>query len=149
MRTGIKGGTFAYKAPEAFRNKYSKASEVYSFAIIGWELLVGQRPWQQDAQGRPYDEAGLMGAVLYGTRPELKAARKGSSTEAMLAGIVRRCWQQEPNRRPTFAQLELQLRTASVGRPPSMPQVYEKLFKSTGLLSPRRGTAMPTAQAHV
>ena len=130
LRTGVKGGTFAYKAPETFRSEYTEASEVYAFAIIVWELIMGDRPWQQGNHGRPYDEAGLMGAVLRGVRPELKMAGK-----SLLANLVRRCWQSQPHRRPTFAQLELQLQAAagsrpSVGRSPSMPQVYEKLFQS-------------------
>ena len=39
MRAG--GGTVAYQAPEQFDGTFTAASEVYSFAIILWELLHG------------------------------------------------------------------------------------------------------------
>eukprot|EP00966_Prymnesium_polylepis_P023648 544384-Prymnesium_polylepis.1 len=39
-------GTAAYKAPEQFdEDEITTKSEVYSFAIVLWELLHGDKPW--------------------------------------------------------------------------------------------------------
>ena len=50
-KTNAEGGTLAYRAPETFNGKYTMASEVFSFALVLWELLTGQRPWHRDAEG--------------------------------------------------------------------------------------------------
>ena len=42
--TNTGAATLAYKAPEAFDDEFSMESEVYAFAIIGWEVLTGQQP---------------------------------------------------------------------------------------------------------
>ena len=47
-------GTLAYRAPETFLGLYTKASEVYAFAVVLFELLTAQRPWHRDADGNPY-----------------------------------------------------------------------------------------------
>ena len=49
-------GTFAYRAPETFSGTYTTSSEVYSSAIIPFELDK-EKPRHRDAEGRPYMEA--------------------------------------------------------------------------------------------
>ena len=74
---GAAGGTLAYMAPEAFADEYVLASEVYSYAIILWELLTGLVPWsasESSGKGRrrkAWTQATLMHAVCHGTRPEI------------------------------------------------------------------------------
>src|SRR4051812_41056621 len=43
-------GIIPYVAPEIFQGyKYAKASDIYSFGMIMWELMTGRRPfWDQD-----------------------------------------------------------------------------------------------------
>jgi len=43
--TRVGGGTVTYEAPEAFDGQYSTASDVYSLAVIFWELLTADLPW--------------------------------------------------------------------------------------------------------
>ena len=42
-------GIIPYVAPEIFQGqKYTKASDIYSFGMIMWELMTGRRPfWDQ------------------------------------------------------------------------------------------------------
>ena len=43
----IGAGTVAYMAPEIFSNAYvDEKCDVYSFGVIIWECLCGQRPWE-------------------------------------------------------------------------------------------------------
>ena len=72
-------GTLEYKAPEALREgsstpndcSYGTYSEVYSFAIILWELVTTQHAWQYDSEGRPYTSASVIAAVQRGDRPPM------------------------------------------------------------------------------
>lgn len=56
-------GTARYKAPELFRLRrqggalVSTAADVYSFALIMWELAMGEVPWagMSDVEVRPRD----------------------------------------------------------------------------------------------
>ncbi|CAI2194004.1 14897_t:CDS:2, partial [Funneliformis geosporum] len=43
-------GIMPYIAPEIFQEKkYTKASDIYSFSIIMWELMNGKRPFEDQA----------------------------------------------------------------------------------------------------
>ena len=98
MRAG--GGTVAYQAPEQFDDTFTAASEVYSFAVILWELLHGGRPWDGKTP------AAIMRAVDREQRPEVTAA--GSGLQAVMCD----CWAAEASDRPTFAGVEARLATA-------------------------------------
>lgn len=109
------GGTTAYKAPEVFNNKSTRASDVYAFAIVCWELLSGDRPWAGRSDGS------ILGSVfLHGERPPMPSAPPTSSGDtppsldvfALLSNMVVRCWQQEGDSRPKFAQIIRQLEVA-------------------------------------
>ena len=65
---GAGAGTLAYKAPEAFEDKFTTASEVYSFGVVAWEVLTGAVPWEG------YTEARLTRAmIITEERPPLGA----------------------------------------------------------------------------
>ena len=113
--TRVGGGTITYKAPEAFDRQYITASDVYSFAIVCWELLTGDKPWGCDSNGQVYTEAQIMMSVVgRGERPPLPEYEDDLRTEcfsasAILAAIVRRAWAQTPQERPTATQLRREL----------------------------------------
>jgi serine/threonine protein kinase len=109
------GGTTAYKAPEVFDDMPTRASDVYAFAIVCWELLSGDRPWA----GR--SDSAILGAVdKRGERPPMPSAPPTSSGDtppsldvfALLSNMVVRCWQQEGDSRPKFSQITRQLEVA-------------------------------------
>jgi len=97
-------GSLVNKAPEAFKNAYIAASEVYSFGIILWELLTGDMPWVGET------EASLLKAVLIDKRrPQLSASR----AKSFLGGLMRRSWAHEHARRPSFEHLQRELQAAA------------------------------------
>jgi tRNA A-37 threonylcarbamoyl transferase component Bud32 len=70
---GSKRGTLQYKAPELFRPKskggsrYEKPADVYSFAMLCWEVFSGDVPFG----GQPENEISTMHmSVFYGEIPE-------------------------------------------------------------------------------
>ena len=94
-------GTAAYKAPEQFDDRMSMASEVYSFAIVLWELLQGDRPWAGKS------ELVIMRAVDRGERPPVTA------TDSLLRQLMEQCWAPEPAHRPSFADVSTRLAAAA------------------------------------
>ena len=101
------GGTRAYRAPETFKGKYTMASEVYSYAIVLWEILSGQRPWHRDEHGKPYmDEHFFYLVVRCKKRPETP---KGIGRTRVLATLMKRCWSHRPRSRPPFASIVAEL----------------------------------------
>ena len=124
----------AYRSPETFSGKYTTASEVYSFAIVLFELLSGVRPWHRDAQGKPYMDAQLLNLVVTKRkRPEMPSGGSIART-GPLPPLMRRCWTHEPKRRPAFeaiaAQLQQQLPHRSDLDQASQEQIAQAAHKA-------------------
>jgi len=135
-KTHAAGGTIAYRAPETFGGTYTTASEVYSYAIVLWELLTGGRPWHRDENGKPFMEVHVMNLVANRRkRPELPSVAASSSPASRSRGgggiiaLMRRCWLHEPKKRPTFAHiielLQPDVKRLSTDATVSLSQVQE------------------------
>ena len=85
-------------APESIlRHAYSARSDSYAFGVAGWELLAGQ--------AEPYAgvlplEAAIRAAHDEAFRPEI-----APQVPRPLAGLLRRCWAHQPERRPPFEKI--------------------------------------------
>ncbi|CAN0276359.1 unnamed protein product [Ectocarpus sp. 8 AP-2014] len=89
--------SFAWTAPEVLESKEtSKASDVYSFGMVAWEVLTRQTPWAD--QARPRDI--YLRVVMREERPVIPV-----DAPVDIAEMVRSCWAQEPEDRPTFPVL--------------------------------------------
>jgi serine/threonine protein kinase len=85
-------GIIPYMAPEIFkRQKYIKASDMYSFGIIMWELMTGRRPFWN----RNYD-IGLIIDICDGLRPPIVTNAPEGYIE-----LMKECWHSDPDKRPT------------------------------------------------
>jgi serine/threonine protein kinase len=90
-------GVIPYMAPEVLRGKpYTKASDIYSFGIIMWELTSGIPAFNN----RPHD-FDLSLDICNGLRPKIV---EGTSP-AVYARLMKRCWDSDPNKRPTADEL--------------------------------------------
>ena len=89
-------GIIPYVAPEIFKGqKYTKASDIYSFGMIMWELMTGRRPfWNEN------HDNDLIIEICDGHRPPIvNNAPKG------YIELMQECWHSDPNKRPTALEL--------------------------------------------
>ncbi|XP_074558149.1 serine/threonine-protein kinase VIK-like [Curcuma longa] len=89
-------GSYRYMAPEVFKHrKYDKKVDVFSFAMILYEMLEGVPPFSAQ---KPYEAAKL---VAEGNLPLFH--NKGYVQE--LRDLTVQCWATDMNTRPTFIQI--------------------------------------------
>jgi serine/threonine protein kinase len=89
-------GTPLYMAPEALCSDGSSfPCDVYSFAMIAYELATGRAPF---AERGALALGALTRIVEAGARPELRGAEGAGE----LAELIRDCWAPCPAARPTF-----------------------------------------------
>jgi len=97
-------GTAAWTAPEVIRlEKYSYAADVYSFAVVLWELLTREDPY-----GEMHPMRVTIEVATHGLRPESPNASYGSEWD-QYARLMRSCWREEPEMRPHFEEILSQL----------------------------------------
>ncbi|KGN51950.1 integrin-linked protein kinase 1 [Cucumis sativus] len=89
-------GSYRYMAPEVFKHrKYDKKVDVFSFAMILYEMLEGDPPL---ANYEPYEAAKY---VAEGHRPMFRA--KGYLP--VLRELTEECWASDMNKRPSFLEI--------------------------------------------
>jgi len=87
-------GSYRFMAPEVYLHKaYGRPVDVYSFAMITFNMLLGEPPWAE----LPGPEA-AKAAALHGERPPVPR-----HWDADLAQLLRSCWAGDPKLRPSFA----------------------------------------------
>ena len=89
-------GSYRYMAPEVFKHRrYDKKVDVYSFAMILYEMLEGEPPF---ASREPYEGAKY---AAEGHRPHFRA--KGYTPE--LQELTEQCWAHDMSQRPSFIEI--------------------------------------------
>jgi serine/threonine protein kinase len=91
--------TLRYSAPEvvSHASNIGPPSDVFSFAIVLWELFAGVRAWDGLSDHAIHD------AILANRRPSLEPIRALES-ENDLVLLIANCWRPEPETRPTISQ---------------------------------------------
>ncbi|GAB4829107.1 hypothetical protein Ancab_018770 [Ancistrocladus abbreviatus] len=89
-------GSYRYMAPEVFKHrKYDRKVDVFSFAMILYEMLEGNPPM---AHYEPYEAAKY---VAEGHRPMFR----GKGYTAELRELTEECWSADMNQRPSFLEI--------------------------------------------
>jgi serine/threonine protein kinase len=92
IETGEIIGILPYIAPEVLNEEpYTKASDIYSFAMILWEVGTGKIPYAD----LDYDSE-LMTHIKKGLRPEIP-----DDIPECYATLIENCWDEDPKKRPT------------------------------------------------
>lgn len=97
-------GTGFFRAPEILRackektvskkgELFTKAADVYSYGMTCYEILTGERPFE-DYEVHDYDH------VLMGQRPKLP-----KHVDGWMCTLLRRCWKVDPAARPTSKEI--------------------------------------------
>src|SRR6266498_2141791 len=85
-------GIISYVAPEIFQGqKYTTASDIYSFGMIMWELMTGRMPFWD----KKYDIELTIKICKRIRPPIISNAPKG------YVELMQECWNSDPNKRPT------------------------------------------------
>ena len=93
-------------APEIIEDKkYGKPIDVYSFSMIVYEIICGKCP-HPDLLNRKIGIFELQKKVVEGFRPEID-----SHIPKSYKNLIKRCWSQEPEERPTFEEIVNLLKT--------------------------------------
>jgi GTPase SAR1 family protein len=89
--------------PEVLKGgKPTTASDVYSFGIILWQLLMRLTPYSKEN-----DREVLIAKILAGERPDMAVIPRGEpgSMNEKFVELMMKCWDVNPSQRPTFAQI--------------------------------------------
>ncbi|KAL6640842.1 hypothetical protein ACP70R_021965 [Stipagrostis hirtigluma subsp. patula] len=88
-------GTYRWMAPEVINHQpYDNKADVYSFAIVLWELMTSKIPYTSMT---PVQAAV---GVRQGLRPQLP-----ENAHPRLLNLMQRCWEAAPSNRPSFSDI--------------------------------------------
>ncbi|CAG8677578.1 9164_t:CDS:2, partial [Racocetra fulgida] len=114
-------GVMPFMAPELLRTgKYTKETDIYGFGLIMWEVCAHRPPFNE----RPHDN-NLAMEICLGERPLI-----GKGTPETLAALIKKCWDGNPNNRPTANELFLILKSWYSDLSQESPTEYYFEFKA-------------------
>ncbi|XP_050720436.1 mitogen-activated protein kinase kinase kinase 11-like isoform X4 [Eriocheir sinensis] len=86
-------GTYAWMAPEVIKEStFSKASDVWSYGVLLWELLTGESPY------KGIDTL----AIAYGVAMNKLRLHIPTTVPIAWRKLMESCWELDPHARPTF-----------------------------------------------
>ena len=102
MQTTKGNGTPSYMAPESFGSeRISEKADVFSLGMILWECYTGEAPWKEVEI--PFQVVMLVGV-------EKKRPTIPEDCPRQLSSLIQRCWDDDPHRRPSCAEVERRTR---------------------------------------
>lgn len=118
-------GTLEFMAPEVMTHDlYTKKADVYSFAIVLWQMIVRKDPYEK------IPLFSIPEQVAKGVRPQIP-----SSCPPKLALLIRSCWNPKPSCRPEFSEVSRLLQVIA-GLSPNAFQITSEYYRKCGVLPP-------------
>lgn len=99
-------GTLYYMAPEHLNDinaRPSEKSDVYSFAIVLWAIFASKEPYENATC-----EQQVIICIKAGNRPNVDDIFESCPRE--IISLMRQCWKEDPEARPTFPDIEEKFR---------------------------------------
>ena len=97
-------GNLPYIAPEIITGReYTFASDIYSIAILMWEISSGQPPFIN------YEDSDILMNIISGIRPKIV-----SGTPLEYTNLMKQCWDADPLKRPDIGTLVKKMREISL-----------------------------------
>jgi len=112
-------GTPSWMAPEVLLSyhNYDEKVDVYSFAIILWELLTGSPPFKNTSPSELCNFVAERGGRL--PIPE--------NTPKKLSNLIQKCWDQDPSHRPSMDKVVQMLLEKSYHYPGTDEELFVKV----------------------
>src|SRR5947209_1064866 len=90
-------GVLPYIAPELLSGGvYSRASDVYAFGIIMWEINAQEKPFLEIVHDKQ-----LALRIFHGLRPNIT-----EDTPQCYRDLMQKCWHSDPTQRPTANKIK-------------------------------------------
>ena len=116
-------GNLHWMAPEVLSGeKYSYSADVYSFGMILYELLTNSIPWDG------IDSIDIENFILNKKRPKLP-----EDISENLRILIKKCWNSDPNIRPTFEEILLEFLNLKVFFPKTNSSKIIKIIQKFNL----------------
>ena len=114
MRDGGLAGTPAFMAPELLdENVFTEKSDVYSYAMVLWEIYDRRLPWT----GLKPQQI-LSKVLIKRARPDIPKTMPDD-----MISLMKSAWADEPDARPSFADICKQLKATTPKRPSSTSEI--------------------------
>lgn len=101
----VAAGTFHWMAPEVQTGRYDEKADVYSYAMVLYEIICCEVPFDD------LEPAEVPEAVGKGARPDLECVPEDCPEKLLELMIL--CWNADPGCRPSFAQISIHLNAIS------------------------------------
>ena len=98
-------GTIKWMAPEVLSNgPYSTRADVYSFSLIIWEVIVGEKFYEE----YKFNSQIEVQVVNHNMRPPIPETMSDKMKE-----LITQCWDTNPHNRPSCTQVTRSLQNMS------------------------------------